>query len=117
MISVKELYEQLQGDYSGACKRLINEDKVAYFVKKFPQDKSMQNLIQAVKDGDIELSFRSIHTLKGLAGNLGFTLLYNVAVELTEQLRPRLEVADKALLIKVVTEYNRTLDLIQQLQA
>ena len=36
---------------------------------------------------DYETAFRAMHTLKGVAVNLGFTALYNVSSALTEKLR------------------------------
>lgn len=36
---------------------------------------------------DYETAFRAMHTLKGVAVNLGFTALYNVSNALTEKLR------------------------------
>lgn len=113
-MTVKELYDRLHGDLEGACSRLINEDKVGYFVKKFPSDPSMQNLREAVRDGNIEASFRSVHTLKGVAGNLGLTELYQAAWSLTEQMRPRLEYADREMLQTLEDEYEKTVKAIEE---
>lgn len=40
-----------------------------------------------LKNPDYETAFRAMHTLKGVAVNLGFTALYNVSSALTEKLR------------------------------
>lgn len=113
-MTLKECYDKLGGDYEGACKRLINEKLLQRFLQKFPEDPSIQLLRDAVRKEDIEVSFRSVHTLKGVAGNLGLTVLYNAAVNLTEQLRPREETADMELFQTLVEEYYRTISVLNE---
>lgn len=114
---VQELYENLHGDFSDACKRLLSEKMVTRFVLKFPDDPSMQQLRDAVAAKDIETSFRSVHTLKGLSGVLSFTQLYKASWDLTEQLRPRLDQADEKLLEQVEREYKLCVDSIKEFEA
>lgn len=116
-MNVKELYEYLQGDYADACKRLMNEGMVVRFVQRFPTDPSMQQLRTAVAEQDIESSFRAVHTLKSVSGILSLTQLYQAAWNLTEQLRPRQEQADKDLLAAVEAEYERTISAINEFAA
>lgn len=111
-MTIKELYATLSGDYNEACTRLINEQLVSRFVQKFPSDPSMQNLRDAVAAGDIKASFRAVHTLKGVCGNLAFTQLYQAAWNLTEQLRPLTEQADAALMDILEQEYQSTVNAI-----
>ena len=113
-MTAKECYEKLQGDYIGASKRLISEKMLTLFINKFPNDTSMKALLDAVEARDIETSFRSVHTLKGVSANLGFTELYKAAWNLTEQLRPRQEQADKNLLKILEDEYNRTIAILKE---
>ncbi|MCQ2083622.1 MAG: Hpt domain-containing protein [Bacteroidaceae bacterium] len=114
-MTLKECYDKLEGDYEGACKRLINEKLLLRFLQKFPEDPSMQLLRDAVNKDDIENSFRSVHTLKGVSGNLGLTALYNAAVNLTEQLRPRQETADMNLFQALTCEYDRTISVLHEM--
>lgn len=111
-MTIKECYTKLEGNFEDACKRLINEKMAARFVLKFPSDPSMQFLRDAIIAGDIEASFRSVHTLKGVSSNLAFTKLYQAASNLTEQLRPRQQQADPVLLEALEEEYRRTVDII-----
>lgn len=113
-MTIEELYTTLNADFEDACRRLINKDIVCLFVKKFPTDPSMQNFRDAVAAGDIETSFRSVHTLKGLAGNLGFTKLYQAAWNLTEQLRPRLDQANPEMAQALEEEYARTMAALHE---
>lgn len=113
-MNIQELYSLIQGNYDEACKRLINEEMVSHFVRRFLSDPTMLSLRDAVKEGDIEKSFRAAHTMKGLAANLSFTKLYQASWDLTEQLRPRLYPADKDLLAALEAEYRRTIDAIEE---
>lgn len=113
-MTIKELYDALCGDYEEARKRLINDEMVSHFVKRFLTDPTMQNLRDAVAAGDIEASFRAVHTLKGLSANLSFKKLYDASWNLTEQLRPRLNQADKEMLDALEAEYQRTISVIEQ---
>ena len=65
----------------------MNENMVRKFVLKFPQDNNMALFEESWAKKDYETAFRAMHTLKGVAVNLGFTALYNVSSALTEKLR------------------------------
>lgn len=116
-MTIQDVYIELQGDFEDARRRLMNEPMVVRFVKKFPADPSMQQLRDAVEAEDIETSFRAVHTLKSVSGVLGFTKLFEVAVALTEQLRPRLDYADPELLAAVEAEYARTIAVLDKFMA
>lgn len=116
-MTIQDVYTELQGDFEDARKRLMNEPMVIRFALKFSADPSMQQLRDAVEAEDIESSFRAAHTLKSVAGVLGFTRLFAVSVALTEQLRPRLYPADKALLAAVEEEYDRTIAVLKKFEA
>ena len=66
--------------------------------------------------GNYSDAFRASHTLKGVSLNLGFTKLYEVSDALTEALRDSNRLEDETLLEKVKDEYQRTIDLLQELQ-
>ena len=46
---------------------------------KFLDDAHFAALEQALADGDVDTAVREAHTLKGVAGNLSFTALYEAA--------------------------------------
>ena len=79
--------EQLQSagvDVTGALNRFMNNAGLyERFLKKFPADTSYQNLLNAVE------AFRAAHTLKGVAGNLGFDNLLTYVVPLVEVFREK----------------------------
>ena len=85
-MTLQECYVKIGGDYNDILHRFMNENMVRKFVLKFPQD----NIVKCSKSWakkDYETAFRAMHTLKGVAVNLGFTALYNVSSTLTEKLR------------------------------
>lgn len=87
MISMREAYEKIGADYTGACVRLMGEDMLSRFALKFLDDDSMDRLEAAMAAGDVKNAFMAAHTLKGVSQNLGFDNLYEPAVVVTEALR------------------------------
>jgi len=58
-------------------------------IKNFLKDNQnrVNEITQAIKDGDIKLAHRLVHTLKGNAGQLGKTLLQQSAADVENQLK------------------------------
>lgn len=82
-MTLQECYVKIGGDYNDILHRFMNENMVRKFVLKFPQDNNMA----LFEESWAKTAFRAMHTLKGVAVNLGFTALYNVSSALTEKLR------------------------------
>ncbi len=80
-------YVKIGGDYNDILHRFMNENMIHKFVLKFPQDNNMALFEESWAKKDYKTAFRAMHTLKGVAVNLGFTALYNVSSALTEKLR------------------------------
>lgn len=83
-MTLQECYVKIGGDYNDILHRFMNENMIHKFVLKFPQDNNMALFEESWAKKDYETAFRAMHTLKGVAVNLGFTALYNA---LTEKLR------------------------------
>ncbi len=115
-MTLRECYEQLQGDYDGTLGRLCSEKLVERFALKFLTDDSFALLEESMNIGNYSEAFRAAHTLKGVSLNLGFTKLYEVSSEITEALRGGEQPQNEALLGKVRDEYQRTVNLLQELQ-
>jgi len=108
-MTAEQIYAAIDGDYNGASLRLRKHALVIRLLKLFPSDPSMNELRSAVEEQDPQKAFRAVHTLKGVALNLGFTRLGSVASDLTELLRsgaftPGWEAAYEA----VCSEYEKT---------
>lgn len=115
-MNLKEFYEVSGGDYEDAVQRIRNEDMLKKFVMKYAADPSYSNLIAAVADKDWETAFRSVHTIKGIAQNLGFARLQAAAELLTEDLRGPSELSSEKLLGDVSVCHAEIIDAIKALE-
>lgn len=113
-MTIEECYTKLRGNYSEAKTRLMNDKLIERFILKFPDDPSMSTLQAMVEAGDIEKSFRAVHTLKGVAANLAFTQLFRDASNLTEQLRPLQNTADPELYSTLQKTYDMVLSVLAE---
>lgn len=116
-MTLQECYEKMNADYKDVMDRLSMEKLVDKFLLKFPGDQSMNKLRDAVAAGDIEESFNMAHTLKGVSANLSLTSLMNATSALTEQLRPRSQVAAEDLMSAVEEQYRIAIDVINEYAA
>ena len=67
-------------DYDGAMERFGgNAELYERLALKFLDDTHFAALEQALAGGDVDTAVREAHTLKGVAGNLSFTALYEAA--------------------------------------
>ena len=89
MISEKEFYEKIGGDYSDALSRRMRDSLIRKFVLKFPDDKNFAALKEAVGDERWDDAFAYAHTLKGVSLNLAFARLSAELVTLNDLLRPQ----------------------------
>ena len=87
MISEKEFYEKIGGDYSDAQSRLMRDSLIRRFVLKFPDDRNFAALKEAVGEERWDDAFACAHTLKGVSMNLAFARLSAVLITLTDLLR------------------------------
>ena len=114
-MTVKECYELADADYNDVMNRLGSEALVKRFAVKFLQDRSYQELTEAMEAQDAERAFRAVHTLKGVCANLGFKRLQEVSSELTEKLRGRELEGGEPLYEAVKRQYGRGSGAITQL--
>ena len=70
-MKLDEFFCCVGGDYGKAKARFQNDERIVRFLNMFPGDDSMQNLTNAMNTGDTTTAFRAVHTLKGVALNLG----------------------------------------------
>ncbi len=119
-MNLKEVYEKTGGDFTDVMARLMTEERVLKFVRRFPDDPSFEELKAALDAGDKDTAFRGAHTIKGVAQNLGFTGLYEAATGLTEALRqgaaekPQAEIS--ALFMRLCGEYEKVISAIAELK-
>lgn len=59
-----------------------NEDSYLTYVRKFPDNENIVRLREAIRKEDYELAKREVHTLKGIADNLGFLPIVDATMEM-----------------------------------
>lgn len=75
-------------DYEQGLERFLgNEGLYLSFLKKFLNDGSAQAFQEAMTADDLKKAEKDVHTLKGTAGNLSLTKLFQVADETVKALR------------------------------
>lgn len=116
-MTLEECYTKLQGDYSEAKNRLMNDRLIDRFILKFPSDPSMDALKEMVRTGDNAAAFRAVHTLKGVAANLAFTQLFKDASNLTEQLRDLQHSPDPELYRILQQTYDHVISVLKEYEA
>ncbi len=82
-----------------------------------PQDNSLPLLKEAAAAGDVPTAFRAVHTLKGIALNLGLTGLAAACGTMTEALRSRDTLPEQTdvLLRAVDRDYQKVCDTLARL--
>lgn len=76
-VSLKETMERFLND----------EEFYLECLSDFMQDENLELLNRALQNKDYNAAFDAAHTLKGVAGNLGLTPLFEKIVEIVEALR------------------------------
>ncbi len=115
-MGLRELYESIGSDYDRVLARLMNNEKFIYrLLKKYEQDTNMEKLKEAVGAKDYEAAFDAAHTLKGLAGNIGLTRLYEASFVITERLRAKDYKDLDAYLGEVEEAQNEVMEMLSKL--
>lgn len=80
--------EENGADVDTTLKRFMgNETIYLKFIMKFLDDKNYGAIEEGLAQKDYEKAFTGAHSLKGVAGNLGLTPVYEAASEMSELLR------------------------------
>lgn len=116
-MNLEEFYARIGGNYADTVRRLCNDALVTRFVMKYPANPSFDELCVALNASDWATAFRAIHTLKGVAQNLGFDRLYAASVPLTEALRGGQPLENRALFEPVEAAHKEILSAIDELNA
>ncbi len=114
-MTIRDMYAAIGSDYDAVLSRLMKDSLVQRLVLKYPDDKSFEKLTQCLKDKDYEEAFNAVHTIKGLAGNLGFDRLGKSASDLCEELRAKRYDNLDALYTAVEQDQETVLDYIEHL--
>ncbi|SDB26712.1 Hpt domain-containing protein [Eubacterium oxidoreducens] len=95
-------------DVEGTLERFLGDvDLYKKCLDDFLEDQTMCKLKEAVEAGDTHTAFLHSHALKGVAGNLGLTPLYERLIEEVEPLRTENAEDMMRLYLEVEKEYER----------
>ena len=86
-MNVKQFYIDINGNYNDALAIMMNDMFVAKMLKKFMDNNAYEEILSLYKKKDYRALFAASHSLKGVAGNLALTPLYDIASTITEATR------------------------------
>ncbi len=86
-MQLTDFYLMVHGDYDEVKGRLMTDERILKYLRKFPCMDDYENLEKALEAGQWQDAFRFSHNLKGMCMNLGLQSLYEPSCELCENLR------------------------------
>ena len=113
-MTVRECYEAMGADYEDVLGRLRKDERIQKFVLKLLNDKSYELLMNSMEAGDMTEAFRAAHTLKGVAGNLSLSGLYEQAAKISEALRSGDLESAKTIMPDVKAAYKKITEALAQ---
>lgn len=118
MEAIKEAFAAYGADYDATMRRFAGKESLYLRVLgMLPKDPSAERLGAAIACGDLDGAFEAAHTLKGVAGNLGLTPLFEAVCSMVEPLRTRQALGDYAQLYAAVqAEYQRAEEFLESLR-
>lgn len=117
MTVLKEVLQKYGADYETTMARFMgNEQMYLRILSMLPRDENLHKLDQALQAGDYTAAFDAAHTLKGMAGNLGLTPLYQAVCAIVEPLRAGEKLDYSPLYLSVQKEYEQAAVLLELLK-
>lgn len=116
-MELKQIYEQMQGDYDSVLERLGKEDRVKRFLFMLADKEMDQLIMDAYQEKDYERLFREAHSLKGICANLSLDKLEHSTSALVEELRdgePKIDITAHIQAMK--EDYDMTIAAINSLE-
>lgn len=92
-----------------------NEALLERFIRQFPQEETFSRLADAVRENRCEEAGLLAHTLKGIAGNLGFERLQELCALLVLAVRENRPEDVPAVFRDVAAEHGLLVGLVKQL--
>lgn len=115
-MDLKAFYEKVGGNYDEVMGRLMKEERALKYLSRMADDPNYSELLANLDAQNYPDAFRSVHTLKGLALNLGLGKLAEASSTLCEDLRngpPAGDVAKER--ADVEAAYKESVEAIQEL--
>ena len=116
-MTLNECYKKLGGSYKEVFDRLQSDVLIEKLLFKFRDDPSLSELKKGYDEKNAEQAFRAVHTLKGVAQNLGFQRLAESSAVLTEILRSGALPHTDDLMNRILSNYKDTIDAINEYES
>ncbi|MBR3251379.1 MAG: Hpt domain-containing protein [Erysipelotrichaceae bacterium] len=120
-MTLKELYEKIDGNYEQAVNVLRVEKLIDKHVRRICESEVVTKLINAKEELDPTALFESGHAMKGVCANLGLSRLSELASMIAEEYRPGNErkMSDeevREIIGKIEELYSKTCEAIKEYQ-
>ncbi len=114
-LAIKQRLEQAGAEYDKGLERFMGNTELYHkFLRKFLADGSYVEFEQALVARDMAAAEKSVHTLKGTAGNLSLMALFQAADDAVQAIRAGKQGSELQLLAKSVEEeYNTSCTAIR----
>lgn len=115
-IQIKEMLEQAGVDYDKGLERFMGNVALYHkFLGKFLNDGSYEEFVASLASKDMALAEKSVHTLKGTAGNLSLMKLFRAADDTVQAIRTNQPVEEIQKLADMVGDiYQETCEAIRK---
>lgn len=101
-------------DYDGALARFVGKCAIyEKYLAKFLEDEHAKDAAAAFEKGDYSEMLEQTHALKGVAGTLGMTALYEVSSDIVKDLRENKKENLQEKLTKLLEECSRLKAIIE----
>lgn len=118
MSSFQEEVYAYGADYQAIIERFMGDETLYLkFLNMLPQDTNLRKLGDSLRAENLSDAFEAAHTLKGVAGNLALTPLYQAVSAIVEPLRAGERQTDYIGLYETIqTEFQRADEFRKRLQ-
>ena len=112
-MTAKDVYANLGEDYDEVLSRLMSEERITKYLKKFVVEDYTTKMKESIASKNWEEAFRIAHSLKGMGMNMGTAKLYNSCETLCDALRtgePTVDITDMVSLVSA--EYAKIVEQV-----
>ena len=93
-----------------------NQEFMEMFIKKFPEDATIQAVKDSCQTDDWDKILADVHTLKGTSGNFGFEPLFNACSQVVAAIRAKEYDNARQSIPTVLAEMNTVCDVLSQVE-
>lgn len=93
-----------------------NQEFLEMFLKKFPEDATIQAVKDSCQTDDWDKILTDVHTLKGTSGNFGFETLFNACSKVVADIRAKDYDGARSDIPAVLAEMNAVCGVLSQVE-